>query len=262
MNVPKYDLVILAHPKDYIKISFCLRACLKHLEPKPEETYLVTPDGISISEDVISIKDSDTINIKAEDIKHKRRSWIFKQFVNLFQDFTTNDLYMSVDSDVVFNNTIRVFKNNKPNFFISDRDNHSTRMDWLWRSRSYLQFMRAAHNLDIQTDHTFINDFMLFDKNICRDICDNEVEYLTLCNKVISKGCCLGEYELYGHYVTKYFPDRYDKQYTKTKMFGKNVYDEWGKENTKPWNAEEINELIAINSDIKDLDLFTIHTWE
>ena len=48
MNIPKYDLVILAHPKDYVKISFCLQACLKHLEPKPEEIYLVTPDGISI----------------------------------------------------------------------------------------------------------------------------------------------------------------------------------------------------------------------
>ena len=115
--------------------------------------------------------------------------------------------------------------------------------------------MRAAHNLDIQTDHTFINDFMLFDKNIRRDICHSEVVYLTCCNKVIAENCLLSEFELYGNYVTKYFPDRYDKQYTKTKMFGKSMY------NIKPWNAEEINELVAINSDIKDLDLFTIHTW-
>lgn len=252
----KYDLVILAHPKDYVKISFCLQACLKHLEPKPEEIYLVTPDGISISEDVISIKDSDTINIKAEDIKYRRQNWIFKQLVNLFQDFTTNDLYMSVDSDVIFNNTIRVFENNKLNFFITDRDDHPAgKDDFISRNRAYFHFSRVMHNLDRQTDHTFINDFMLFDKNICRDICDNEVEYLTRCNKVMDEECLLGEYELYGHYVTKYFPDRYDKQYTKTKMFGKSMY------NTKPWNAEEINELVAINSDIKDLDLFTIHTW-
>lgn len=249
----KYDLIILSHPKDYIKIPFCMSSCMEHLDPKPAKIYLVTPDRLIVSKEfsmappqkVTSVKDCDAINIEVGNIKYRRQNWIYQQFVKLFQNFTTNDLYMCVDSDVVFNNTIRVFENDKPNFFISDRDQHH---------RPYFRFMDKIHSLTRQVDHTFINDFMLFNKNVCREIWDKEKSYLTRCNQIITDECLLSEFELYGNYVTKYYPHKYNTQHTKTKMFGR--YE------NQPWTIGELEQIVDYHKDReKDIDLLTIHTW-
>tara|TARA_Y100000310_G_C20495810_1_gene721472 strand:- start:86 stop:841 length:756 start_codon:yes stop_codon:yes gene_type:complete len=249
----KYDLVILSHPKDYDKIPFCMWSCMEYLQPKPTEMYLVTPDGVAASSEFLMafsqgltpIKDCDAINIEADNIKYRRQNWIYQQFVKLFQNFTTNDLYMCVDSDVIFNNTIRVFENDKPNFFISDRDQHH---------HPYFRFMEKMHGLSRQVDHTFINDFMLFDKNICREICDEEESYLDSCNDIIDDECLLSEFELYGNYVTKHYPEKYGKCNTKTKMFGRYA--------DQPWSSEELEQIVGHHMHYKkDVDLLTIHTW-
>ena len=100
-----YDLVVLCHPKDYVKLEFCISSCLRFSNPKPDGIYIVSPDEIR-SEDIIHIHDDDAINIKKEDIKYRRPNWIYQQLIKLCQDFTKNDHYLCVDSDLVFNRTI------------------------------------------------------------------------------------------------------------------------------------------------------------
>jgi|TARA_R110000822_G_scaffold58664_2_gene146626 hypothetical protein len=238
----KYDLIIPAHPKDYVKLQFCLGSCLEYLNPSPENVYIITPDGIS-GQGLISIKDDHAIPIKQSDINYRRPNWIFQQFVNLFQDFTENDMYLSVDADIIFNRQIDLFESDKPTFFISDRDQHHV---------PYFIFMDKWRGLSRQVDYTFINDFMMFDKNICREMVPDIHDLLDFCNEVLSEDCLLAEFEIYGNYVTKYHADRYNTKPSKTSMSGKVVQD--------PWTVEQIQHLILAHQG-KDFDLFSLHSW-
>tara|TARA_Y100000296_G_C5158940_1_gene250741 strand:- start:1074 stop:1796 length:723 start_codon:yes stop_codon:yes gene_type:complete len=238
----KYDLIVPAHPKDYIKLDFCLNSCLEYFNPKPENIYVITPDGLE-GNIITSIKDEDAIQISQSDIKYRRPNWIFQMFVNLFQDFTENDLYMTVDSDVIFNREQQLFKDGKPVFFISDRDQHHI---------PYFDFMDKWSGLERQTDYTFINDYMMIDKKICREMLPDIGALLDFCNKTLSEDCLLADYELYGNFVTWAYPEMYETEYTKTKMHGKYVQN--------PWTVDQIRNLILSHKD-KDIDLFTIHSW-
>ena len=238
----KYDLVVLAHPKDYVKLESCLNSCLEHFNPKPDDIYVVTPHGIE-SDSIISVKDEDAIGIFQSDIKYRRPNWIFKMFVNLFQDFTKNNLYMTVDSDVIFNRPQNLFKNGKPVFFISDRDQHHA---------PYFDFMDKWATLEKQVNHTFINDFMMMDKRVCREMLPDINVLLEFCNQVLSEDCLLADYELYGNFVASAHPDMYEYTQTKTSLSGKPVQD--------PWTLDEIHNLVELHRD-EDIDLFTIHSW-
>ena len=237
-----YDLVVLCHPKDYVKLEFCISSCLRFSNPKPDGIYIVSPDEIR-SEDIIHIHDDDAINIKKEDIKYRRPNWIYQQLIKLCQDFTKNDHYLCVDSDLVFNRTINLFDNEKSKFFISDRDQ---------KHDPYFIFMKMAYDLSRQVGFTFINDFMMFNKSICREIVPNVEQFLELCNDNVSDGCLLSEFELYGNYVTKHYPELYSFKNTKTQTNGRFAH--------QPWHKEEIAKLVEANND-KDIDLFTIHSW-
>lgn len=238
----KYDLVIPCHPKDYIKLEFCLNSCLEHLSPIPENIYIVTPERFQTSS-LKCITDDEAIPINKEDIKYRRQNWIYQQFIKLFQDFTQNDLYLCVDSDLIFNKKIELFQGDKPNFFISDRDQEH---------KPYFNFMDICYKLAKQTTHTFINDFMIFDKSVCREMAPNLNVFLDTANAVLSEDCLLSEFELYGNYVSRHHYKKYNTQYTKTYMLGKPASQAWDK-----------NEIIDLLDQMKDtdFDLFTIHSW-
>jgi hypothetical protein len=237
-----YDLIIPCHPKDYVKLQYCLGACIKHLNPTPQNVYLITPDGLS-AKNITGIKDDEAIGIQMSQINYRRPNWIFQMFVNLFQDFTENDLYMTVDSDVIFNREQKLFKDGKPIFFISDRDQHHI---------PYFDFMDKWSGLERQTDYTFINDYMMMDKRVCREMLPDINALLDFCNQNLSEDCLLADYEIYGNFVTWAYPEMYETSHTKTQMHGKYVHE--------PWTEAEIESAINHYSG-KDLDLFTIHSW-
>jgi len=237
----KYDIIILSHPKDYVKIQYCISS-LRFAKQEPSNVYVVSPHPAN-GAGIISITDDDAISVKKEDIKYRRSNWIYQQLVKLFQDFTEHDLYMCVDSDLIFNRPINVFKGDKPNFFISDRSQHH---------EPYFNFMNLYFGLSKQVDHTFINDFMVFDKNMCAEMIPDKGHLVLAINEVMSDDCLLSEFETYGNYITKNHPALYDSQPTKTKMHGRH--------SSAPWSVEEI-EQIVIENRTKDVDLFTIHSW-
>lgn len=237
-----YDLIIPCHPKDYIKLEFCLSSCLEYLSPSPQNIYVVTPEKFE-AQNVQCVIDDDAIPIKREDIKYRRNNWIYQQLIKLFQDFTKNDLYLCVDSDLIFNKQIDLFKGDKPNFFISDREQEH---------KPYFNFIYECYKLNKQTIYTFINDFMMFDRSICREIAPSLNVFLNTANEVLSEDCLLSEFELYGNYVSKYHHKKYNTQHTKTQMFGKSA--------SQSWDRDEIMEYIT-QMRHTDHDLFTIHSW-
>lgn len=246
----KYDLIIPCHPKDYFKLRYCINSCIEYLNPQPENIYIVSPHKFSFDGQQLpihSIEDKFAIRTDIDNINFNRKNWIYQQFIKLGQDFTKNDMYLCVDSDLFFNRPIDLFDGTKPKFFISDREqNH----------QPYFNFMKKSHDLDKQVDHTFINDFMMFDRSVCHEIIGNDIgnlaPLLSFCNRNLSDDCLLSEFELYGNYVSKHHPEKYIKQNTKTKMFGRYA--------NQPWSEPEIeNHILQMKN--KDYDLFTIHSW-
>ena len=237
-----YDLLMLAHPKDYTKLEYSINSCMEFLNPKPDNIYLVSPTEIT-SDKIQHIPDEDALPIDCQDIKFKRKNWIYQQFIKLFQNFTENDFYLAVDSDVIFNNQQKLFQNKKPVFFISDREQFH---------KPYFNFMEKWSGMERVVDHTFINDFMMFDKKICREMLPDINTFLDYGNQVFCDQCVLSEFEMYGNYVSWAHPEMYEIKSTKTQLNGK--YQ------NNPWQRHEIESLITRNR-ITDLDLFTIHSW-
>lgn len=237
----KYDIIILSHPKDYVKIQYCISS-LRFIRREPANVYVVSPHPAE-GAGIISVTDDDAISINKADIKYRRSNWIYQQLVKLFQDFTEHDLYLCVDSDLIFNRPIDIFRNDKPNFFVSDRNQHHA---------PYFDFMQKYFDLSKQVDHTFINDFMLFDKNLCAEMIPDREHFMGAVNSMMTEDCLLSEFETYGNYITKNHPTAYGLQNTKTNMHGRYI--------SEPWTAEEVEQLITDNR-TKDIDLFTIHSW-
>tara|TARA_R110002020_G_scaffold117929_3_gene269559 strand:- start:344 stop:1072 length:729 start_codon:yes stop_codon:yes gene_type:complete len=240
----KYDLIIPCHPKDYIKLEFCLISCIEHLEPAPVNIYIVAPNEIEFSNEKIkSVQDKDAVDIHIQDIQY-RPNWIYQQFIKLCQNFTENDLYLCVDSDLIFNRTIYLFDDRgNPKFFTSSNDQEH---------KPYFNFMKGVYDLDKQVDHTFINDFMMFDKKVCREIVPDIHDFLSLCNEKLNDDFLLSEFELYGNYVTKNYPSKYQKVNTKNQLNGRYMHQRW--------SQDEIRSLVENNKN-EDIDLFTVHTW-
>lgn len=232
-----YDAIIISHPKDYNKIKFCYES-LVYLNPSPNHVYIVTPDEITIN-GAIAIKDREAINAEVTDITYKRPNWIYQQLIKLYQDFTSSNIYMCVDSDVVFNRNI--FFSGKT-FFLSDREQHHV---------PYFNFMEKYFGIKTWKDHTFINDFMIFDKNICKQMLPPLDIFIQDLNIYLQHDEYLfSEFETYGNFVSSQYQGMYKFKPTKTKTTGK-----YGQ-----WSDQEINILKNLCSNMP-LDLFTIHTW-
>tara|TARA_B100001113_G_C21037468_1_gene590807 strand:- start:325 stop:1032 length:708 start_codon:yes stop_codon:yes gene_type:complete len=233
----KYDAIILSHPKDYNKISFCYES-LSMLDPYPENIYLVTPDKFQIA-DAIPISDCESIDVGVDEIVFSRPNWIYQQLIKLYQKFSKNDIYMCVDSDVVFN---RPIKFSGKTFFISDRDQHH---------EPYFNFMKLYFAIEEPMDQTFINDFMIFDKNICSIMMPKAKQFVKDLNQYLSNDEYLfSEFETYGNFVNTHFAGRYSFRPTKVKTVGKHDV----------WSNQELQILKNLCSEM-DIDLFTAHTW-
>ena len=237
----RYDAIILSHPKDYTKIYYCLES-MRWLNPLPDNIYLVTPDRAT-SDNFVCLTDSEVIDLDISEVKFSRPNWIYQQLIKTFQDVTRNDLYMCIDSDLIFNRPIDVFAGGKPNFFISDRDQHHI---------PYFSLMEIYFGFGRQVNHTYINDFMLFDKNVCREMLPDLKTFVNDLNEIlVNEEYLFSEFETYGNYVTKTHPRMYNHTHTKTKTHGQ----------YKQWSHDEIRSAINMYKGNTNVDLFTIHTW-
>jgi len=234
----KYDLVVLSHPKDYVKLEFCINSCLRFSNPKPEGIYIVSPDEIK-SDGIVHIHDDNAISIKKETINYRRPNWIYQQLIKLYQKFSKNEIYMCIDSDVVFN---RPIKFSGKTFFMSDRDQHH---------EPYFNFMKTYFAIEQPINQTFINDFMIFDKNICSIMMPKISQFIKDLNDYLSSDKYLfSEFETYGNFVNTHFTGRYSFRPTKVKTVGKH----------DTWSDQELKILKDLCSEM-DVDLFTAHTW-
>lgn len=233
----KYDLIIPLHEKDIIKFVYCDQSIERHFTIQPEHKYIVCNTPIEYK-DYIWIHDDAAIPVKKSSINFHRQNWIYQQIIKLCQDFTINSTYMTVDSDVIFNRKIDI----KKAFYISDRNQAHP---------PYFEFLKY-YNIYKQTNYTFINDFTIFEKDICREMLGSAEKFFNTLNPILSETCYPAEQETYGNYILTKYPNRYDIIFQKTQLNGKYY--------PREWHPDEIEKLIENNKN-KDIDLFTIHTW-
>lgn len=232
-----YDLIIPLHEKDLVKFFYCDQSIEENFSIKPQNKYIVSNVKINYK-DYKWIPDDEAIPIKKSEINFNRQNWIYQQIIKLCQDFTVNDTYMVVDSDVIFNRKIDI----KKAFYISDRNQEHA---------PYFEFLKHF-NIYKQTNYTFINDFAIFEKQICKEMVGEVKDFFNKLNMLLSDTCYLSEYEMYGNYVTAHHLNKYETIFQKTQLNGKSYLDNWFE--------FEIETLIRNNKD-KDIDLFTIHSW-
>ena len=244
--MPKYDLVIPAARKDYNKIQYLVRSAREFLSPQPENIYVVSKNHVGI-DDVEWLPEYEVMPLNPVAVRHVRRpEWIYQQFIKLFLTATKNDNYFVVDSDVIFNKKIELFSEEGKTYLFQGTDqNHPP----------YFRVMELLLGYGREHDHTFIVDFMMFNKNISKDLLGtiemSIEEFYHWCAIKLSDGhLLLADYEIYGQFAYKQYRNQHELKRIKDSIDGR--YTEY--ENMEiEYKIEQMKN--------KDVDIFTIHTW-
>jgi Fe2+ or Zn2+ uptake regulation protein len=108
--------------------------------------------------------------------------------------------------------------------------------------------------LNKEYNHSFISELMYIKKNVVEDILNRFFDssfsnFVSNTLDNLSDDSFISEYEFYGNYCLKYFPDTYNFKHVNSKLNGKHSC----------WDDEEIENIIE---DYKNTyDLITIHSW-
>lgn len=244
-----YDVLIPTAKKDFLKFRFVYDSIMKNLNDGLKEVYCVS--NVKVPKDLVIsgvqyFLDDGVLDFDFSKFKLFRKGWYVQQFIKLFQEITSDD-YLVVDSDVCFLKKINIFERGKPTFLFG-RDQHHL---------PYFAYMKKVFNLDRIYPYSFINEVMLFKRDIIRHMVSstgfNKYGFFELSFNILSKETQpsgFSEYELYGNYVTKYFKDLYNYKYLKTKRGRKH----------RIWKVEEIQQFIDSCKDT-DYDMVAFHSW-
>jgi hypothetical protein len=248
-----FDVLITLAEKDFLKLRFVVESIINNVE-EVDNIYCVSnvkvPDTLKVLDvSVIYLLDEDVLDFdfgKLIDIPNKRKGWYKQQFIKLFQRVTSDD-YLVVDSDIYFNKQINIIQGGRPTFLFGKDQHH----------RPYFQFMKDLLDLGREYNFSFINEVMYFKWSIIQDMLDRlavtKEGFFELAVKEINKlkdASGFSEYELYGNYVTKYFPDDYNYKHILTQ----------GKAKREIWTREEMMQYIESFKD-SNTDIIKMHSW-
>jgi len=238
----KYDLVIPCAQKDYVKLSYCIDACKRFLNPQPENIYVVAKDLVRLP-GVNFVQESLIFPFKYNDIDYRRPQWIYQQMVKLCQDFTVNDNYFCVDADVMFTKPLDLFEGDQYVFFLTVPQHH----------QPYFTFMEQVFGLTKQVDHSFIADFTMFNKQYCREIIPSAEGFLDQINACVSDECLVGEPEIYGNHLAKNHPGCYVTKQLKVLQDGKHL--------PALYDHTEIEYMLNFFGNRGEYDAIMLHSW-
>lgn len=241
-----YDILILCASKDFDKFKYVYKS-LQNLSGY-DKIYCISDHPINKKIDGVNyLQDKDVIDFDFSRFTGNillNKGWYIQQFIKLFQQ-VTSDSYLVIDSDTCIVRKIDIIENDKPAFLIgTDLYNEP-----------YFNLMEKVFNLEKVYNSSFINEIMYFKREIINEMLsfyridkygffDLVVEELNRANKTSG----FSEYEFYGNYVTKYFPDAYN--YKKIVSSSKSKMSEW--------DEHEINKYIE---GCNDCDTCSFHTY-
>lgn len=184
----------------------------------------------------------------------RRPQWIYQQFLKLFQNITTTDDYLILDSDLIINRPLDLLdENGKPKFFLGNDQHHTP----------YFKYSKDMFGFGREYDYSFISEIMLMKKSMTRRLLgnfynssnDDNIAIKNLYNLTCSGATdnwIPADYEIYGNFIEKFHSDMYTKVKIKTLMKGRYI--------NEPWKNEELEQYIEEMKGT-NYDTFTAHTW-
>lgn len=267
-----YSIFIPAAPKDFRKLKYLLDSIGMFLSGY-DDIVIVIPDGVEkipVLEAILRTT-LDTSNVEilydyhvmASDLQQLiktqcryRPNWIKQQYMKLFQGVTKNDIYLTVDSDIVFLRPFPVF---------TDEGKMILRHGWNQNHRPYFEFQERMLNLPREYPETFITDTNLFDKRIIQEMLHvngytSGRHFVEESLEIIDENCFPAEPEIYGQYMAKHHLDQCEFHHLNYP--GNEPYKarHVPQIDSEAWSDQEIQDVISWATE-KDFDMIGIHSW-
>jgi hypothetical protein len=247
-----YDVVIVAHEKDFGNIKYIIKYADKnltfdsiHLILSSREFYKDFDIIDNLTSKPIYLHDEEIVlKIDKSQLKY-RPNWMYQMMLKFFQNVTYHDNYLVIEADSIIIKTLEFFDQDKTIYYLGGDQYHEP----------YFKFNKAILNIGREYNHSFISEFMMYDKKIIKDILfktnsNTPKDFLELLYKLVTPDCYPADYELYGNFVFKYHQDKFmtrDLNYFKT-----------GREDLR-WTDDEIDIFIKTQS---HQDVISFHKWE
>lgn len=250
-----YDVFIPITNKDFNKLKFLLKSMDENITGF-QSIHVTSPTGENILDDprITYYRDRDILDIDPMRFKH-RPGWIYQMYLKMFQQVTPNDLYLTVDSDLIFNRPLPMFNGEgKPIMYLGREQHHAP----------YFRFQEHVLNLPRVYPHTFINDMNFISKRIVAEILSsNKFTVESFCEEsfeVINANVYPAEPEIYGQYVYKHHRTMYEIRKAKTLALHPRNQSHLPNPTAQVWTDEEyMAEIESMKG--KDLDIFVLHSW-
>ena len=238
-----FDILITIAKKDFNKLWFVINSIQKNVAGY-RKIFVVSDEKIEKYEGIEYFTDDDVIDFDMSKIDmSNRRGWYKQQFIKLFQDVTA-DNYLVIDADVYINKPLEI--NVAHPYFLFGKDQYHI---------PYFIFIKDVLDIEKCYPHSFICETMFFKRAIIKYMLNelgvDKNEFFDIAAKEINKinnGSGFSEYEMYGTYVTKYFPELYQYKYI-------NVLNSWKR---RTWTDKEIKDHIKSSP---NMDILTMHSW-
>lgn len=246
------ELVIPCAPKDEIKLSAVLASVDANLT-EISAAHIITPNGVTVNNrysfPVYLHADRDVVDFNPQCFRF-RPTWVYQQFLKLFQDVTTTDWFLVMDADRFLNRPRSLFEDDKPMMFLSSRDQF---YDF------YFDYSQKMIGVGKVYTHSFLSECTLYNKTLIHEMLSasglDKFGFLSKSAEIIDATCCIGDAELYGNFVWSRYPELYKPLVLHDEIRGK--YPEAHGE----WSVPEIDRYVEEMRQRGDIDIFSAHSW-
>jgi hypothetical protein len=251
----KYDIVLVAHEKDFGNLKFIIEQAETNLVDS-ENIHLILSERTPYTDlellktltkkPVYIHKESDVLQIDRSRLKY-RPNWIYQMLLKMLQNVTQNENFLIIESDCVILQPVSFFDNDKTTFYLCRDQNH----------QPYFNFNNKILGIGREYNHSFISEFMMYNKSKVKEMitkagCNNTEEFVNLIYNTVDVDCYPADYELYGNFCYKFFPNEFEVRKIDFGFFGREARE-------KPfWDDNEIKFLIENN---KNKPVISFHTW-
>lgn len=246
-----YDIVIVSHEKDFNNIKHIVGHCDKNL--KFDSIHLIVSDRVpykdmglleTLTKRPIHLHlETSVLTIDKSRLKH-RPEWIYQMMLKIFQNVTTNDNFLVIESDCIILKDLKFFNGDRTIFYLG-RDHYH---------QQYYNFNQKLLGIGREYDHSFISEFMMYDKKIVKQLlsktnCKTVGDFLELIYEYVDSKSYPSDYDLYGNFYYSNYPEKFETKVLNFDMSGKSG---------NYWSDEEIKQLIQTHS---DKDAISFHCW-
>lgn len=247
--LPEYDVFIPCAEKDFSKLPYVVNSVHRYLKPK--QVYVCVPDDVYDQVEVKGftlIKDSDVLDPSIKESITFRPNWTYQQFLKMFQNVTSCDMFLTVDADTIFCRSVDLFdRHDIPIWYYGASQNH----------RPYFALMEQEFSLKKELFHTGIGELGFFDKREVKRFlnhvnCKSGLELLERIAPKLTPTYHFSEFETYANFSRDNYIFKQLHQYS----YGRSIDDP----KTVNWTGEEVQNLITALEG--KTDTLHLHSWK